>query len=401
MRLLLVAPTCDPDDVGESWVAYQWVKSLSEQHQVTLLTHLIPDRGPLTDKPENLRIIQWPEMLLPKRIDRINNMLKPSYIPFYYRARRWIRRALKDGEQFDVAHQLSPVALRYPSPFTGLGIPYILGPTGGSIEAPPGMGEEDTSPWYVSLRRFDQMRLRHDPKLRRSYREAGCVVGISDYVRELLGDIELQRFVAMSDTGIETLPPAIDRSGRDGTVRLLFVGRMVRSKGARDAIRAMTELRDLDVHLDMLGEGHDSDACAELITELDLAARVTMHGRVSRDRVDDFYHDADVFLFPSFREPGGLVVAEAMSHGLPAVVCARGGPASAIDDQCGFRISAVDENQYAHDLAQAVRILVLDPALRRKMGAHARERIHDIGLWKHKVERMNALYHEIAGLPLG
>ena len=50
-------------------------------------------------------------------------MLKPGYVPFYFRARRWIRQALARGERFDLAHQPVPVAMRYPSPVRRAGHP--------------------------------------------------------------------------------------------------------------------------------------------------------------------------------------------------------------------------------------------------------------------------------------
>ena len=39
LRVLIVAPTCDGDDVGEAWVAHQWVRRLADRHDVTLLTY--------------------------------------------------------------------------------------------------------------------------------------------------------------------------------------------------------------------------------------------------------------------------------------------------------------------------------------------------------------------------
>ena len=51
-------------------------------------------------------------------------------------------------------------------------------------------------------------------------------------------------------TGIQRLPDQVDRSSRTGVLRLLFVGRLVRTKGARDAIRAVSLLTDLPVTLE-------------------------------------------------------------------------------------------------------------------------------------------------------
>ena len=394
MRILLIAPTCDPDDVGESWVSAQWVFELSRRHDVTLLTYGKRDRPTLADQFPDTRVVEWREPALLGRAERLNSMLKPGYVPFYFKAGAWIRRALESGERFDIGHQISPVALRYPSPFVDSGLPYVIGPTGGSLSPPPGFPHDDGA-WYMRLRRLDTFRLAHDRLLRRSYEQAGCVIGIGQYVRDVLGDIPVQRFHAMSDTGIRGLPAPVDRRSRQGTVRVLFVGRIVRSKGVRNAIRAMALLGNVDARLDILGEGPDFAACAALISALGLESSVTMHGRVPRDRVDDFYQHSDIFLFPSYREPGGLVVAEAMSHGLPCVVCARGGPADTVDDQSGIRVAPDGEGGYERGLADSLARLVHDPALRRELGGGGRERIAEIGLWCRKADVMDGLYAQV------
>jgi glycosyltransferase involved in cell wall biosynthesis len=247
----------------------------------------------------------------------------------------------------------------------------------------------------MRLRRLDDFRLAHDLLLRRSYEQAGCVIGIGEYVRDILGDIAVQKFHAMTDIGILGLPRMVDRRGRTGTVRVLFVGRIVRSKGVRNAIRAMALLGEADVRLDILGEGPDFAACADLVRSLGLEGSVTMHGRLPRERVDDFYAQSDIFLFPSYREPGGLVVAEAMSHGLPCIVCGRGGPADTVDDRSGIRVAPDGEDGYERGLAEALGRLVRDPALRRSLGEGGRARIAEIGLWREKADVVDGLYADV------
>jgi hypothetical protein len=149
-------------------------------------------------------------------------MLKPGYVLFYLNARRWISAALTRGERFDLAYQPVPVAMRYPSPVAGLGIRYVMGPVGGSLETPPGFNKEtDTAPWYVGLRRLDRLRMRWDPLLCKTYDEASCVIGIAPYVGEFLKDRSIRRFEIMSETGLEKLPETVDRSARSNLVRLL------------------------------------------------------------------------------------------------------------------------------------------------------------------------------------
>ncbi|MFB7891627.1 glycosyltransferase family 4 protein [Microbacterium sp. NPDC056044] len=396
-KVLMVAPACDGEDVGEAWVAAQWAFRLAEQHDLTLLSTYKRGHTPMARQLPSARVIEWQEPPGVGRLERLNSLMQPGYLPFYRRARRWIRRRLAEGEHFDIAHQVVPVAMRYPSPAVGLGIPFLIGPVGGSLDSPPAFVEEEgATPWYQRLRALDGWRIRHDPLLRGSYERADCVVGVADYVRDFLAGLNLRRFEIMSETAVESVHAPVARAGRPGPVRLLHVGRIVRTKGLRDVIRAMDSLRDLDVVLDVLGDGHDRAACEALITELRLEDRITLHGSVPRHVVDEYYRAADVFVFPSYREPGGNVSLEAMSWGLPVVVCRRGGPGANVDESCAVLLDAVTPVQLAADCARAVRTLVEDPELRLRMGEAGRRRVESTHLWSERLARMDALYDALA-----
>jgi glycosyltransferase involved in cell wall biosynthesis len=396
LKLLLIAPNCDGQDVGEAWVGYQWARGLARRHDVTLLTYYKRNKTPASQQLAGLRVVEWAEPAALGWTERFNSMLKPGYLSFYIKARRWIRNALARGERFDLAYQPVPVAMRYPSPVTGLGIPYVIGPVGGSLQSPPGFNKEtDTTPWYVGLRGLDRLRMRRDPFLCKTYDGASCVIGIAAYVSDFLKDRSIHRFEIMSETGLERLPEPVDRSTRGDHVRLLYVGRVVRTKGARDAIRAMNLLRDLPVLLDVVGDGFDRAACETLASDLGVADRVIFHGWRSREQVEEFYRVADIFVFPSYREPGGNVTFEAMGYGLPLIVCDRGGPESAVDETCGIRIRPVTPDQYARDVAGAIRRLVEDRHLRLSLGEGARRRVGAIALWDRKFDQMDLLYEKV------
>jgi glycosyltransferase involved in cell wall biosynthesis len=398
LKLLLVAPTCDGEDVGEAWVAFQWASRLAARHDVTLLTYHKRGRTPVAQQLPGVRVIEWTEPPVLGRAERLNSMLKPAYFPFYIRARRWIRAAQRRGETFDIAHQPVPVAMRYPSPVSGLGIPYLVGPVGGSLETPPGFAADDTAPWYVALRGLDRLRLLHDPLLRHTYERAACVIGIAPYVADTLAGLSVSRFEVMSDTGIDSLPPAMERVARNDPsrpVRLLFVGRLIRTKGARDAIGALGLLRHLPVVLDIVGDGFDRAACEALVAELGIGDRVVFHGAQPHSAVDDFYRAADVFVFPSYREAGGTVVFEAMAASLPLIVSDIGGPGSSVDDSCGFRLHPESPEQYARALADAIEKLVTDEPRRLAMGASSRVRVAAIALWDSKLDAVDSLYNEL------
>lgn len=396
MKILMIGPACDGEDVGESWIAFQWANLLSQRHDVTLLTTVKRGHTPASQQLPSIQVVEWPEPFGIGRFERFNSLMQPGYLPFYIRARRWIRNQLAMGEQFDIAHQVVPVAMRYPSPLTGIGIPFVIGPVGGSLESPSAfLVEEGTIPWWQKLRSLDRWRLCHDPLLIRTYESASCVVGVAPYVADFLNPLSIRRLEIMSDVAVQDAQELVDRTERIGPVRLLHVGRIIRTKGLRDVIRALGALSDLDLVLDVVGDGDDRSACELLVTEMQLEGRVTFHGRIRREAVDMFYKRADIFVFPSYREPGGTVTLEAMAFGLPVVVCRRGGPGANVTDECGIRLEAQNPRQLATDCAAAIRTLAEDSRLRQRMGLAGRNHVLRTHLWQQRVDRMTALYDEL------
>lgn len=399
-RLLLVAPVCDGTDTGEARVTFEWVTRLAERYDTTVLAQGLPGAVPLKDQLPHARVVEWVEPPVPPQLRRFNSMLKPAYPLFYLGVRRWLAQARRRDERFDLAHQLSPIAMRYPTPLAGSGIPYLLGPCGGSLTSPPAFrAEEATSSWYTRLRELDGVRMRYDPLLRRGFEEAVCILGNAEYVREALAPVAVRRFEVQTDSGVERLPDPAPGSDRTSEVRLLFVGRLVRTKGAQDVLRAMSLLPAGSVTLDVVGDGPDATATTRLTADLGLTDRVRFHGRVAYDALDRFYREADIFVFPSYREAGGIVVSEAMAHGLPVIVADRGGPASTVGADAGVRVPVATPGQLAEAVARELAGLVGDPERRRRLGAAARRRIRETGLWDRKVDALERLYADALQAP--
>ncbi|MDB5387594.1 MAG: gylcosyl transferase-like protein [Planctomycetaceae bacterium] len=402
MRVLILAPGCDGTDVGESWSCCQWVRGLAEHCDITLLTLQRPGRTPMAQQLPNVEVVSWNDIYWGGRLERFSSMLKPGYFRFYRNARRWIRTALKQGRTFDVMHQLGPLALRYPSPAVGFKVPLIIGPLAGSLETPPAFQADcGKAPWYTRLRNLDQLRLKFDPWLRNTYRSADVVIGVAPYVKELLKGIPLARFEVAAETGVHDVAPTARRlEDRGPELRLLYVGRVIRTKGLRDLVQAMSLLADVpNLTLDAVGMGEDLAACRELAVKLNLEHRVRFHGRLPRADVETMYAQADVFVFPSFREPSGNVVFEALSHGLPVITTDRGGPGYVVDDESGIRVAADNPAQLAQDLASAIRRLAADAEMRDRLAKGAAQRARQLALWSNKINGMVDLYRNVIQQP--
>lgn len=396
VKVLLIAPNIDGTDVGEAYVAFKWAQALARLTDLTVLSFERPGRAPLAGQLPGARVVTWPEPAWARRNERLNAMLKPAWPVFAAHVRRWMTAALAQGEAFDIAHQLMPQAARYPSPLRHFPVPYVIGPLGGALSTPAGFQVEASSaPLFTRLRDLDGFRFRHDPWLRATYARAACVLGVAPYVRDILSAIPLKRFEAVLELGIDDLAPPRDLPRAPGPLRLLHVGRGVRTKGLRDTVRAMTHLRDLPVTLTSAGGGEEIALCRAEAETLGLSDRITFLDRQPRDRIEDLYRSHDVFVFPSFREPAGGVLYEAMRHGLPVITAARGGPDFIIDDSCGLRIPVTTPERFASDIAAAIRVLAGAPDRIAQLGAAARDKVATQGLWPAKAARMVALYESI------
>ncbi|MEQ9038454.1 MAG: glycosyltransferase family 4 protein [Silicimonas sp.] len=410
MKVLLIAPNVDATDVGEAFVAYQWAATLSELVDVTVLAFQRPDRPCLKSQLPRANVVTWTEPAWARRNERLNAMLKPAWPVFSRRVRVWMHEAARRGEHFDIAHQLMPQAARYASPLRHFDVPYVIGPLGGTLDTPQAFRAEAAgAPLFTRLRALDHFRFRRDPWLRRSYARAACVLGVAPYVRDLLADVPLRRFETVLELGIHDVEPVRERPTIPGRLRVLHVGRGVRSKGLRDTVRALALLKDLDgVTLTSAGTGEEIEICRAEAERLGVADRVRFLGRISREEVEALYADHDVFCFPSFREPAGNVVYEAMRHGLPVIAADRGGPGWIVDASSGVRVPVTEPQRYARDIAAQLRRMAGNPALARRLGEGARAKVQAEGLWSVKAARLVSLYRDIvahqsalATLPMG
>lgn len=397
LRVLMIAPHISGESTGEGFVAFKFAEALAPLAQLTIACFQRADHTPLGEQLPDAEVITWPQ---PERFlggPRFRSMFKPDWPLFCRRIHRLLR---SEAGRFDIGHQIMPQAMRYASPLRGHGLPYVIGPLGGSLPTPPGMSAETSGEkWYTKLRRLDGVRLRHDPWLRASFAQASLILGVAPYVRERLSEIRLKAYADMIELGIDALPEKRPPAAPDRPLRLLHIGRGVRTKALRDVIRALGRLDDLpDLTLTSAGEGEDIAHCRREAAELGLAGRVRFLGLIPRADVENLYRESDIFVFPSFREPAGNVIFEAMRRGLPVIAANYGGPGHIVDDSCGLKVEVGPPAQFAADIAAAIRRLAGDAALRQRLGEGARLRVAR-ETWPDKAARLEGFYRQALAEP--
>jgi glycosyltransferase involved in cell wall biosynthesis len=157
---------------------------------------------------------------------------------------------------------------------------------------------------------------------------------------------------------------------QNGEVRLLYVGRISREKDLDVLADAYRRLRDegLPVQLFVVGHGPYSEAFAESLPE------AFFTGYLTGKDLATAYASADIFVFPSTTDTFGNVIIEAQSSGVPVVVSDSGGPKELVEDTAN---GLVTKSHDVDDFTRAVRMLVVDPSLRKRMSVYARKSVVD------------------------
>jgi len=395
LKVLIVAEVLDEHEIGEAVMTFKLVREICRLADVTVLALECNKGPPLAQQLPDAEVITWREPPIYRKHERLAAMLKTSTLFLAGRVEQWIRNALRDGRRWDIAHQLSPSAPRYYTALRKFDIPYIVGPVGGALETPAAFREESSSEaWFTKLRFIDQLRFRYDPWLRAGYSRAAMVVGVAPYVKDVLAAVPLKKFRAFLGIGVDSVSNERREPRAEGPVRLLHIGRGVRTKGLRDVVRAMTLLRHKDVTLTSIGQGPETDFCRQLAVQLGVADRCAFLGQLPHAKIDEHVASSDVFVFPSFRESMGIVLFETMSRGLPVITVRKGGPDWIVGEDCGLKIDVTDPETMPKDLAAAIARLVDDPALRMRLGETAKERLRAEQVWPVKARVMCGLYAE-------
>jgi len=190
----------------------------------------------------------------------------------------------------------------------------------------------------------------------------------------------------------------VSRKEEGAPLTVLYSGRFVDRKGIRDLFAAIPAVlaRYPETRFVLVG-GHGTGAAIEvgwLPAELEPCRdRIRFTGWLLPEEVAGWYRAADLLVVPSWYEPFGMVVLEGMLHGLPIVATRVGGPASILrHGRTGLLVPPKDPRA----LAAALLRLIEDPALRRRLGVAAGEEVRRTWLWPRIVEKMAAVYGEVA-----
>lgn len=214
---------------------------------------------------------------------------------------------------------------------------------------------------------------------------------------------ELARRFRFNKEKIEVLPIGVDtkdfssksrinlkeKLGLKNKFVILNVCSLSKKKNLELIFKSLMNFENKDIefiHIGSIVDKNYKNYLNKMIIDFGIKSRVMFLGKVSRDRLIDFYKMCDVFLQTGFNESFCIPILEAMAAGKPVITTKVGVASDVIENgKTGF----IAENE--NDIRKTLEMLIRDFNLRRRIGKNAKKvaRKYD---WEIIIDKLEKIY---------
>lgn len=305
----------------------------------------------------------------------------------------------KQNVQFDIAHNLNFHNDWTPSYLWKLGKPFVWGPIGHHPFIPKqylkyyGISAlaKDRLSWLVK-----NMFWHFSWSLKKTVKKADAILCMNSEVAKKL-HLKNSQYRIMPSVATEN--QEITPKRETTTFRLISAGRLVPLKGFDLAIEAFSRYlnenpADTSSELVIVGSGPNKEFLNNLCLKKGIEKQVRFIKWMERKDLLDLYQNASAFLFPS-HEGAGMVVAEALSFGLPVICLDNSGPGEFIDDSCGVGVPESSYEQTVEQLAIEISMLHDKPEILAAKSHAARKAFEERFHWDNRGARLASIYNDL------
>ncbi|GAB3635201.1 hypothetical protein GCM10027422_07910 [Hymenobacter arcticus] len=311
----------------------------------------------------------------------------------------WLRR---QKLAVDVVHNLNFHNDWTPSFLWLLGRPLVWGPIGHHPPIPASHLARYGAAAFAKDRAIGS--LKHvfwalDPFLRVTRRAAGQVLCMNSAVAPRLG-LPAARYEIVPSVAVD-LPlatPTDTAPKADFTV--MIAARMVPLKGFDMVIlafakfyHALPDEEQAGVRLLLIGSGPEQRRLTDLLRANGLGGCAVHRPWLDRQELLGLYAEASVFFFPS-HEGAGMVVAEAMSYGVPVLCYENEGPGELTPAASGLKVPYRAFAQNVGDFAERLSWLHTSPALQAAEAALCRRHVAQHHTWERRGRQLQRIYQQ-------
>jgi glycosyltransferase involved in cell wall biosynthesis len=366
---------------GDGLVAHGFITSLARRgHRL----HVAAQRVDLREPMHSNVAVHPIEIKRPKGVrGRLEYML---------RVRRLLRR-LRRTEQFDLIHQLNPVFTGVSLSLFGSGLPLVLGTYVGRWPEDPNaltarggwsgrlLGHARTAIAAAQQRRADALVLTTPA----AWNRLPDPDAVRQRVHVVPHGLDTNLFSPAHEWNTEN---ALREDQSNPSI--LFLANVVKRKGIFTLLDAFPAVlrQSPNCRLVIAGGGPDLPEVRKQVTRLGCGKHIEFLGPQERHQTPELYRKCSVYCLPSFGEPYGTTVVEAMSCGKALVVTNIGALPHLVHEQGGLRVPAGDPVA----LAEALVWLLQHPEERTAMGRYNRDFVQANMPWDRVAQQLEQVY---------
>lgn len=404
MRTLLIsAYACEPLKGSEQGVGWNWVLQMAKKNKLHVITRANNQEIISKHLPEELaKNISFHYYDTGSFIRHFKNKAKGLY--FYYFI--WqlgiipIIRKLIKTHTFDYSIHITFGSIWMPTFLPFFNVPFIWGPVGGGDGEPQSFIK--ILPYKQRVIQWIRLLMKKTAFLNpfiliSSFRAKSILLRSKDSINILPKNCRSKASVII-ESAIE---PHIfnfteNKLRSNGKIHLISTGRLMPSKNIICAVRSLMFVPDhYNISYTIIGSGSEKNKIENEIQKYNQQNRIRIISEIPRIEVLNALSQADIFLFPSLREGGSWALMEAMTIGLPVICLKWSGMEIVTDDNCAVRLPVTNPEQMPKDMAAAIRKLIDDQHLRKKMGLEGKARIKKEFNWDSKGEFMEKLFDDL------
>jgi glycosyltransferase involved in cell wall biosynthesis len=182
---------------------------------------------------------------------------------------------------------------------------------------------------------------------------------------------------------------------------VLAVGRMIERKGFRYLVEAAPMIHEAhpDAHIWIVGGGPLLSDLNEFVNRSGCADYVHLPGKVSSERLEQFFAGCSIFVSPAIVDSNGdteglgVVIIEALSYRKPVVASNVGGIGDVvIDGETGLLV----KQKEPRELADAVSSLLDTPPRGAALAQRGFDHVSHTFSWERIIDRMSTVYDTVA-----
>ena len=152
-----------------------------------------------------------------------------------------------------------------------------------------------------------------------SIKKSDIVVTPSKHLKNFIVNLGFKNKIEIINNGV-FIPEENTNIFTNDQINITIVSRLVSHKNIKKIIRAISDLNDPLIYLNIIGDGPELNQLQKISLESNNKDNIIFHGKLNRDDINHIFLKSDIYIQASNYEGLPHSLLEAMSYGIP-VLC--------------------------------------------------------------------------------